>query len=114
MALQELSPRKPLMAHRVVPEVEALIAELALDLPAYGQVRIANALRKRGPAISPADVRGVCQRSELEPTKTRLKAPEADVAHASGSDHRRAARRPVQAIRSCFSGHFRPSAPRPA
>ncbi len=48
MALQELSRRKPLMANRVAPEVEALIVELALELPAYGQVRIANEVRKRG------------------------------------------------------------------
>jgi len=59
MALQELSRRKPLLANRVAPEVEALVVELALELPAYGQVRIANEMRKRGHSISPAGVRGV-------------------------------------------------------
>jgi transposase InsO family protein len=80
MALQELSRRKPLLANRTPPEVEALVLALSLDLPAYGQVRIANELRKRGHSLSPAGVRGVWQRNDLETMQKRLKALEAKVA----------------------------------
>ena len=34
MALQELTRRKPLLANRTPPEVEALVVELSLELPA--------------------------------------------------------------------------------
>lgn len=37
VALQELSRRKPLLKNRTAPELEALLVELSLDLPAYGQ-----------------------------------------------------------------------------
>lgn len=80
MALQEMTRRKPLLANRTAPEVEALILELALELPAYGQVRIANEVRKRGHSISPAGVRGVWQRNDMETMQKRLKALEAKVA----------------------------------
>lgn len=80
MALQQLSRRKPIPANRMAPELEALIVELALELPAYGQARIANELRKRGHSISPAGVRGVWLRNGLETRKKRLRALEAKVA----------------------------------
>jgi transposase InsO family protein len=80
LALQELTRRKPLLANRTPPEVEAIIQGLSLEYPAFGQVRIANEVRKLGHSISPAGVRGVWQRQDLETMKKRLKALEAKVA----------------------------------
>ena len=80
IALQELTRKKPLLANRTAPEIEALILDLSLEQPAFGQIRIANEIRKRGHSISPAGVRGVWQRHDLETMKKRLKALEAKVA----------------------------------
>ena len=79
LALQELTRRRPILKNRTGREVEAIV-ELSLDRPACGQIRIANEVRKLGHSISPAGVRGVWQRHNLETMKKRLKALEAKVA----------------------------------
>jgi hypothetical protein len=77
LALAEITRRKPNLKNRVAPEVEETIVELALQFPAYGQVRAANELAKRGTRMSPAGLRGVWLRHDLETMKKRLKALEA-------------------------------------
>jgi transposase InsO family protein len=78
--LQEISRKKPILANRTAPEIAAWIVEFSLAQPAFGQIRVANEMRKLGHAISPAGVRGVWRRHDLETMKKRRKAREAKIA----------------------------------
>ena len=80
LALQEISRKKPILANRTAPEIAARIVEFSLVQPAFGQIRVANEMRKLGYSISPAGVRGVWQRHDLETMTKRLKALEAKIA----------------------------------
>ena len=79
-ALLDKSRRTPNFKNRVAPEIEAKVLELALELPAYGQVRVSNELRKVGIALSPGGVRSIWMRNDLETFKKRLKRLETHVA----------------------------------
>jgi hypothetical protein len=67
LALQEISRRKPITKNRVEPFIEeAVVAIIAIDQPALGQLRASNELRKKGIFLSAAGIRCIWQRHDLE------------------------------------------------
>src|SRR4030042_3125490 len=78
--LKEKSRRKPCLKNRVSPEVEEAVVEMAIEYPAYGQVRASNELKKKDMLVSGGGVRSIWQRHNLETFKKRLKVLEEKVA----------------------------------
>ena len=84
LALREISRRKPVLKNRVEPHIEEAVIAMAVEQPAYGQVRVANELTRRGTFISPTGVRSVWMRNDLQTFQRRLKALEAKLGQEPG------------------------------
>jgi transposase InsO family protein len=79
-ALKDETKRRPNPRNRVSAEVESAVVTMAVDEPAWGQVRVSNELRKIGVFISACGVRSVWLRHGLETMQKRLRALEERVA----------------------------------
>ena len=76
--MQEISRRKAVLKNRTPLEIEQAIVAVAVEQPAWGQVRVSEALESVVACRSPpAGVRCVWQRHDLTSIKHRLKALEA-------------------------------------
>ena len=83
LALLEVSRKKPIFANRVDPSIEKAVIDMAIEFPAYGQLRVSNELKKQGILVSPGGVRSIWLRNDLNNFKFRLKALEAKMAQES-------------------------------
>jgi transposase-like protein len=73
-ALAPISRERPLLPNRVAPAIERAVVDHALAHPTHGQARIAEALAAQGVAVSPAGVRGILLRHDLQTRQLRRRA----------------------------------------
>lgn len=84
LALQELTRRKPIVKNRVEAHIEEAVVKMAIENPAFGQLRVSNELKKKGILVSSGGVRSIWLRHDLQTFKLRLKALEAKSAQEEG------------------------------
>lgn len=75
-ALLDKSRRQPNLKNRVDEATEQAVLAMAIEFPAYGQLRASNELRKIGVFVSQSGVRSIWLRHQLASFKERLKALE--------------------------------------
>lgn len=73
-ALKHISRKKPNLKNRVSSEIENAVLTFSLRRPSFGQARISTELAKHGIRISPAGVRCVWQRHNLQTYELRRQA----------------------------------------
>lgn len=64
-ALFDKSRRQPNIKNRIDEAIERVVIDLAIEFPAYGQLRASNELRKRGVFVYPSGIRSVWLRNKL-------------------------------------------------
>ena len=79
-ALQEISRKKPVLANRVESTIEQAVVRMAIDCPAYGQLRVSNELKKQEILLSAGGVRSIWLRHDLNNLNKRLAVLEAKMA----------------------------------
>src|SRR5690606_21077869 len=79
-ALINKTKRVSNLKNRVDEATEQAVTEMAIEFPAYGQLRVSNELRKRGTFVYGIGVRSIWVRNNLENFRKRLKALEERVA----------------------------------
>jgi hypothetical protein len=65
IALQALTRRKPNPKNRVAVAIEEAVLAVAIEQPAWGQVRVSNELKEQGRSLPPFGERGVWQPRNL-------------------------------------------------
>jgi transposase InsO family protein len=73
-ALKEITRRKPNLRNRIAPAIAQRVVAVGIEQPAWGQLRLANELATQGVRVSPAGVRCIWQRHDLETMPKRVAA----------------------------------------
>ena len=79
-SLLDKTRRQPNIKNRVDEVTESAVIAVAIEFPAFGQLRASNELRKKGIFVSPSGVRCIWLRNNLESVNKRLAVLESKAA----------------------------------